>query len=336
MIKISRIIAHSVLAISIFASLVRGVPEQPGLRADSSTGRSKSESERWIETLSWSPRAFLYHNFLSEEETMHIISIAKPLMRRSTVIGLDGQDVETGIRTSYGTFISRMSDNIITDIEERIAKWTHMNISHQEDLQVLRYGPGQEYKAHYDSIVETSPRIATVILYLNNVEKGGETAFPRTTPRETIPVNAEMFSSCARNSVAVKPRKGDALLFFSMNPDMSSDSASLHAGCPVIEGVKWTATKWIHTAAFRPESLGQYVDRPRLPEDCIDYHRKCGLWAKEGECKSNPKYMIGDAFLLGTCRLSCRACEQCKEGDRACATRNRVQAGYLPLTDGEI
>jgi hypothetical protein len=36
------------------------------------------EGEPWIETLSWSPRSFLYHNFLSDEETKHIMSLAKP------------------------------------------------------------------------------------------------------------------------------------------------------------------------------------------------------------------------------------------------------------------
>ena len=75
-------------------------------------------------------------------------------MKRSTVVGFQGQAEENSIRTSYGTFISRLHDPIITDIEKRIASWTHLNISHQEDMQVLRYGVGQEYKSHFDSIAE--------------------------------------------------------------------------------------------------------------------------------------------------------------------------------------
>lgn len=46
---------------------------------------------------------------------------------------------------------------------------------------------------------------------------------------------------------AVKARKGNALLFFSMKPDGSFDGASLHSGCPVLRGEKWSATKWIHS-----------------------------------------------------------------------------------------
>ena len=46
-------------------------------------------------------------------------------------------------------------------------------------MQILRYGLGQKYGAHYDSLVEESPRVATVLLYLaNTTEEGGETAFP--------------------------------------------------------------------------------------------------------------------------------------------------------------
>lgn len=37
-------------------------------------------SEPWIETLSWKPRAFLYHNLLSEAEADHLIHVAKPFV----------------------------------------------------------------------------------------------------------------------------------------------------------------------------------------------------------------------------------------------------------------
>jgi prolyl 4-hydroxylase len=48
--------------------------------------------------------------------------------------------------------------------------------------------------------------------------------------------------------------QGDALLFWSMRPDaQEEDPASMHTGCPVTKGVKWTATKWIHAKPFRRE-----------------------------------------------------------------------------------
>lgn len=57
-------------------------------------------------------------------------------MRRSTVVGANGSSVTDSIRTSYGTFLRRLQDPVIAAVECRLALWTHLNISHQEDMQV--------------------------------------------------------------------------------------------------------------------------------------------------------------------------------------------------------
>ncbi len=96
----------------------------------------------------------------------------------------------------------------------------------------------------------------------------------------------------AQGHVAFKPRRGDALLFWSVHPDgKTDDPASTHEGCPVIKGSKcvgsscetlggacpapfafrscsstphhvhccvlcrWTTTIWTHTKPFRPVSV---------------------------------------------------------------------------------
>lgn len=99
---------------------------------------------------------------------------------------------------------------------------------------------------------------------------------------------------------AVKPRKGDALLFFSLHPDARTDSLSLHGSCPVIEGEKWSATKWIHVRSF---------DRPQ-PTNlvCADENENCAEWAAAGECERNPHYMVGSKVEKGYCRKSCKVC----------------------------
>jgi hypothetical protein len=43
------------------------------------------------------------------------------------------------------------------------------------------------------------------------------------------------FSECARKHLAVKPRKGDAVLFHSIAPHGALEKKSLHAACPVIK-----------------------------------------------------------------------------------------------------
>lgn len=54
-----------------------------------------------------------------------------------------------------------------------------------EDIQVLHYEEGQKYEPHYDyfvdkvNIVRGGHRVATVLMYLSDVGKGGETVFPK-------------------------------------------------------------------------------------------------------------------------------------------------------------
>nr|GFA01835.1 probable prolyl 4-hydroxylase 4 [Tanacetum cinerariifolium] len=70
-------------------------------------------------------------------------------------------------------------------------------------------------------------------MYLSDVEKGGETVFPsaeeNSRHKTTKP---DDLSECAKKGIAVKPKKGDALLFFSLYPTVIPDTMSLHGGCP--------------------------------------------------------------------------------------------------------
>ena len=44
---------------------------------------------------------------------------------------------------------------------------------------------------------------------------------------------------------------GDALFFYSMTPDTALDKHSLHGGCPVAKGTKWSATKWMRVGEYK-------------------------------------------------------------------------------------
>eukprot|EP00882_Tetradesmus_deserticola_P023404 GHRQ01025467.1.p1 GENE.GHRQ01025467.1~~GHRQ01025467.1.p1 ORF type:complete len:288 (+),score=44.69 GHRQ01025467.1:151-1014(+) len=215
-----------------------------------------TDRQKWVEVVSWKPRAFIYHNFLTDAEAEHIKKLAAPTLKRSTVVGAGGQNVYDDYRTSYGTFIKRNADAVMEAIEERLAQWAQIPRVNGEDLQVLRYGEGQQYKPHMDSLSDdvAGPRLCTILLYLNNVPEGGETAFPESNNwvDKSLPDRLGPFSQCAKGSVAFKPNKGDALMFWSVHPDgTKQDSYSMHTGCPVLKGVKWTATKWIHGRPFR-------------------------------------------------------------------------------------
>ncbi|XP_057974291.1 probable prolyl 4-hydroxylase 3 [Malania oleifera] len=214
--------------------------------------------EQWTEVLSWEPRAFIYHNFLSKEECEYLINLAKPHMRKSSVVdSVTGQSKDSRVRTSSGMFLRRGQDKIITKIEKRIADYTFIPTEHGEGLQVLHYEAGQKYEPHFDYFLDEfnskrgGQRIATVLMYLSDVEEGGETVFPSVKANfSSVPWWNEL-SECGKKGLSVKPKMGDALLFWSMRPDATLDPSSLHGGCPVIKGNKWSSTKWLHVEEYK-------------------------------------------------------------------------------------
>lgn len=305
--------------------------------------QTKQNDAPWVEQVGEHPRVFYYHNFLSPEERAHIIRLAAPLMRRSTVVGSGGNGVVDDIRTSYGMFIKRFQDPVVESIERRISMATRLPVSHQEEIQVLRYTKGQKYSAHYDSAYGSDgpgphERLATFYMYLSDVEEGGETAFPQgsvwTDPKMGQKADPT-FSACAKGNVAAKPKAGDAVLFYSFFPNKTMDPASMHTGCPVIKGIKWGAPVWIHIDEFKGDEFRAQGPtpahaHPAEPGLCEDYDDRCGGWAQQGECKANP------GFMDANCRRACKACEPCREKDWACISRNRQAGGYLAVDRSEM
>lgn len=256
------------LALGILSLPVSSDDAPPGISGSFKFGRRAGvwgggdelgkRGEQWTEIISWEPRAFVYHNFLSKEECEYLIKLAKPYMAKSTVVdSKTGQSKDSRVRTSSGMFLKRGRDKIIRNIEKRIADFTFIPVEHGEGLQILHYEVGQKYEPHYDYFLDEfntkngGQRIATVLMYLSDVEEGGETTFPAATGNiSSVPWWNEL-SECGKKGLSVKPRMGDALLFWSMRPDATLDPSSLHGGCPVISGNKWSSTKWMHVEEYK-------------------------------------------------------------------------------------
>eukprot|EP00245_Coleochaete_scutata_P007187 TRINITY_DN22309_c0_g1_i1.p1 TRINITY_DN22309_c0_g1~~TRINITY_DN22309_c0_g1_i1.p1 ORF type:complete len:291 (-),score=44.96 TRINITY_DN22309_c0_g1_i1:32-904(-) len=206
------------------------------------------------EVLSWKPRIILYHNFLSDEECDHIVNLGRPRMEKSTVVDQDtGKSVLSTVRTSSGMFMDEADrkDPVIARIEKRIAHYSMIPYENGELLQVLRYEFDQFYVPHHDwfddewNLKRGGQRVATMLMYLSSDIVGGETIFPDAENAGMCSCGGEM-----KKGICVQPKKGNAVLFWSTKLDGKTDDLSLHGGCKVISGEKWSSTKWMREAYF--------------------------------------------------------------------------------------
>jgi prolyl 4-hydroxylase len=193
-----------------------------------------------LQTLA-SPRVVVFGSLLSDDECEQLVALAKPRLARSlTVATKTGGEEVNADRTSNGMFFQRGETELVQRIEARIARLVNWPEENGEGLQVLHYTPGTEYKPHYDYFDPKEPgtptilkrggqRVATLVMYLGEPEKGGGTIFPDV-------------------HLEVAPKRGNAV-FFSYERAHPS-TRTLHGGAPVLAGEKWIATKWLREGRF--------------------------------------------------------------------------------------
>jgi prolyl 4-hydroxylase len=187
------------------------------------------------------PRVVVFGSLLSDEECNALIESAKPRLARSlTVETKTGGEEVNADRTSNGMFFQRGETELIRKIEARIARLVNWPEENGEGIQVLHYRPGTEYKPHFDYFDPSEPgtptilkrggqRVATLVMYLGEPEKGGGTVFPDA-------------------QLEVAPKRGNGVFFSYERPHPSTKT--LHGGSPVLAGEKWIATKWLRERRF--------------------------------------------------------------------------------------
>ncbi len=187
------------------------------------------------------PRIVVFGRLLSDVECEELIALARPRLARSLTVATQtgGEEVNQD-RTSNGMFFQRGENELVRRIEARVARLVNWPAEHGEGLQILQYGPGAEYKPHYDYFDPDQPgtptilkrggqRVGTLIMYLGEPDKGGGTVFPDV-------------------HLEVAPKRGNAVFFSYARPHPSTKT--LHGGTPVLAGEKWIATKWLRERPF--------------------------------------------------------------------------------------
>lgn len=221
----------------------------------SSSNRNKclmGATGHWSQVLGWrievlhdSPRIIRVYDVLAPREAQELRREALPILKRSTVgDGASFKASQTRIAKTAWLPDSIVGGSSARKLKDRLKALMNIDFSTAEMLQVVNYGLGGFYDVHLDafSFAQNSPelsdtdrasmearidnnRLATVLIYLDDVKAGGSTIFPQL-------------------NLNVEPIKGSAVIWFNLHKNRTIDTRTAHMGCPVLLGSKWIATIW--------------------------------------------------------------------------------------------
>ena len=227
-----------------------------------------------MQLLSTDPLILTIDDFLTDEECKHMINISKDRLNKARTCHYSKEekkrveDKNYEGRTNKNCWINFKEDDIIKNIYNKSAKLLNTDYRYFESLQVIYYRKNEEYKYHYDAWDKTDKakfnkytqelgnRVYTLLFYLNDVRKGGETGFDMT-----------------KDKIKIKSVKGKALLFKNLNEDGTLNKKSRHAGLPVIQGEKWACNFWLRDKIQYKESPKKNISNVlnKLPKLDLNY-----------------------------------------------------------------
>lgn len=177
-----------------------------------------------------------YPNLLQKSLCDDIIKLASQRLEPAQTVG---EQVD-GYRTAEYCWLSDVNDPALEWIQTFISNLTNLPIENQEDIHIVKYTKGGEYKVHHDFFHEDSPeeltrggdRLFSFLIYLNDDFKGGETEFPLLKKK-------------------IKPDVGKGILWQNLDREFQPILESEHAGLPVTKGEKWILIIWVREEKFK-------------------------------------------------------------------------------------
>ncbi len=199
------------------------------------------------------PIVYVFEDFLQDHETSALIAAAQANLQRAVVSDDKAGKISTG-RTGQNCWVRHRQTEVIAALCDRISKLVNIPLTHAESLQVIHYAETQEYRPHFDAwdagtergkrcMERGGQRLVTCLLYLNDVEAGGGTCFPKL-------------------DMEVRAIKGRMVLFHNCHTGTAlRHPASLHGGLPVEAGEKWACNLWFrehnyHKTPAAPKTSG--------------------------------------------------------------------------------
>jgi len=174
---------------------------------------------------------YTIENFLSPIDCKLLIGVIQQDAKRAhTVSGISKQ------RTSSLTCLKYREHAFYLSIDQKLAALMNIHPYQAETIQGQKYEIGEFYKPHWDSFTKTlsdyqdfvqwlGDRTWTSMIYLNDVEEGGETNFPAL-------------------NIKIKPKRGTLLTWNNLNKDGTRNVATKHEALAPVSGPKYIITKW--------------------------------------------------------------------------------------------
>lgn len=216
------------------------IPDQDALRRMGKQVRERLASDPGVYKIETDKaELFAIGDFLSRTECERLCMMVDATARPSSLHEL-GYD--SGFRTSFSGDLDP-HDSFVKSISRRIDDVLGVNPVVGEPIQGQRYLPGQQFKAHNDWFYTTEnywkderkrggQRSWTSMVFLNDVEEGGETHFTDI-------------------GIKIQPKRGVLLLWNNATPEGVPNEGTMHAGTPVVKGAKYIITKWYRTRAWK-------------------------------------------------------------------------------------
>ena len=134
------------------------------------------------------PIVWIVDDFVADDERSHVAELGARNMDVAKVSRL-GANATSAKRTGSVGWVKHNETPIVRALVRRVGDLVGLPVTHAESLQVVHYGPTQEYRPHFDAWDIATPkgrqktarggnRIVTALMYLNDVDAGGATTFP--------------------------------------------------------------------------------------------------------------------------------------------------------------
>ena len=182
---------------------------------------------------------YVKKDFLNKEECNKLIDFIDDSLGPSTVADKTDSGLVSSYRTSSTANLHFLDDEFYLKIDQKITSFMGIDPFLGESLQAQKYKPGQYYKEHCDFFHPHTrefkvycewmgQRTWTAMVYLNDVESGGETRFKFLNK-------------------SFKPKRGQLLLWNNLYKNGIPNFKTLHEALPPISGDKYVITKWFRS-----------------------------------------------------------------------------------------